>query len=368
MNTEQSQPDNDEIDLADLIRSLWNGKWVVISTTIVAVMAAVIYLTITPKTYTGALEISPLSSVDAEVYLPLNESELIGINNKQLETLFIEDILTYEALEASIKESSYLEKLATESELEFSLRISDAARKFTVSKQSNKKDKEQQPKWTLALTTQQPELAIKVVSDALSVTNDNVNHQVQIMMDKRLAAYSRGITRELEDIDTATSIVLNNEKLKTQFRLAFLDEQASLARAIGIDKNTLTAQTFTTQSALVTSVNKEEPFYLRGYIAIEKEIEILSSRQSLKSFIPELISNERRKQQLLKDSSVTYAKKLIALTPIGTAAFEAVSYDLASIEFQSKTKTSLILALSIVLGGMLGIFVLLIRNAVVRKE
>jgi len=368
MNTEQSQPDNDEIDLADLIRSLWNGKWVVISTTIVAVMAAVIYLTITPKTYTGALEISPLSSVDAEVYLPLNESELIGINNKQLETLFIEDILTYEALEASIKESSYLEKLATESELEFSLRISSAARKFTVSKQSNKKDKEQQTKWTIALTTQRPELAIKVVTDAMSIANDNVNRQVQNMMDKHLAAYSRGITRELEDIDTATSIVLNNEKLKTQFRLAFLDEQASLARAIGIDKNTLTAQTFTTQSALVTSVNKEEPFYLRGYIAIEKEMEILSSRQSPQLFIPKLISNERRKQQLLKDSSVTNAKKLIALTPIGTETFEAVSYDLASIDFQSKTKTSLILALSIVLGGMLGIFVLLIRNAVVRKE
>ena len=142
MNTEQSQPDNDEIDLADLIRSLWNGKWVVISTTIVAVMAAVIYLTITPKTYTGALEISPLTTADADVYLILNESELIGINNKQLETLFIEDILTYEALEASIKESSYLEKLATESELEFSLRISDAARKFTVLKPINKKDKE----------------------------------------------------------------------------------------------------------------------------------------------------------------------------------------------------------------------------------
>jgi len=368
MNTEQSQPDNDEIDLADLIRSLWNGKWVVISTTIVAVMAAVIYLTITPKTYTGALEISPLSSVDAEVYLILNESELIGINNKQLETLFIEDILTYEALEASIKESSYLEKLATESELEFSLRISDAARKFTVSKQSNKKDKEQQTKWTIALTTQRPELAIKVVTDAMSIANDNVNRQVQNSMDRLLAAHSRGITRELKDIDTDTSIALNNEKLKTQFRLAYLKEQASLARAIGIDKNTLTAQTFTTQSALVTSVNKEEPFYLRGYIAIEKEIEILSSRQSPQLFIPELISNERRKQQLLKDSSVTYAKKLIALTPIGTAAFEAVSYDLPSIEFQSKTKTSLILALSIVLGGMLGIFVLLIRNAVVRKE
>jgi len=368
MNTEQSQPNNDEIDLADLIRSLWFGRWVVISTTIVAVMAAAIYLTITPKTYTGAIEISPLSTVDAEVYLPLNESKLIGINNKQLETLFIEDILTYEALEASIKENSYLEKLATESELEFSLRIKGAARKFTVLKPINKKDKEQQPEWTIAFTTQQPELAIKVVTDALSVANDSVNRQVQNSMGRLLAAHSRGIRRGLEDIDTATSIALNNEKLKTQSRLAFLDEQAVLARVLGIDKNTLTAQTFTTQSTLVTSVNKEEPFYLRGYIAIEKEMETLSSRPSPQLFIPELVTNEKRKEKLLQDRSINRAKTLLALTPIGTAAFEATSYDLASIDLQSKTKTSPILALSIVLGGMLGIFVLLIRNTVVRKE
>jgi len=368
MNTEQSQPYNDEIDLADLVRALWDGKWVVISTTIVAVLAAVIYLTITPKTYTGALEISPLPTVHAEVYLTLNDSELIGINSNKLETLFIEDILTYKGLEASIKENSYLEKLENESELEFSLRISNAARAFTLSKPSNKKDKEQQPKWTIALTTQQPELAIKVVSDALSVANDSVNRQVQNTMDRLLAAHSRRITRELEDIDTASSIALNNEQLKTQSRVAFLSEQASLARAIGIDKNTLTTQTFTTQSALITSVNKDEPFYLRGYLAIEKEIEILSSRPLPKLFIPELVTNEKRKEQLLQDRSISIAKELLALTPIGTDAFEAASYDLVSIKFQSKTKQSLILALSIVLGGMLGIFVLLIRNAVVRKE
>jgi chain length determinant protein (polysaccharide antigen chain regulator) len=368
MNTEQSQPNNDEIDLADLVRSLWDGKWVVINTTIATVIAALIYLIAVPKTYEGALEISPLPSFQAQVYLTFNETELISIDSKQFETLFIEDILKYEALEFFLKENSYLKKLENESELEFSVRISDVAREFTVSKPNNKTDREQQPKWTIALETQQPELATKVVSDALSVVNDNVNRQVQSTMDRLLDAYSRGITRELKDIDTTISIAINNEKLKTQFRLAFLDEQASLARAIGIDKNTLTAQTFTTQSALVTSVNKEDPFYLRGYIAIEKEMEILSSRQSPQLFIPEIISNELRKQQLLKDVSITTAKQLIALTPIGTEAFEAVSYDLASIDFQSKTKTSLILALSIVLGGMLGIFALLIRNAVGRKE
>ena len=138
MNTGQSQPNNDEIDLADLIRSLWLGRWVVISTTIVAVISTLIYLIIVPKTYSGVLEISPLPSFQAQVYLTFDETELIGIDSKQLETLFIEDTLKYEALEFSIKENSYLKKLENESELEFSLRISDVAREFTVSKPSNK--------------------------------------------------------------------------------------------------------------------------------------------------------------------------------------------------------------------------------------
>ena len=368
MNSEPSQQYNDEIDLADLVRSLWDGKWVVIGTTIATVMVGLIYLIITPKTYTGALAISPLPTLQAEAYLILNESGLIGIDSNKLETLFIEEILTYKGLEASIKKNSYLEKLESESESEFSLRISNTARAFTLSKPSNKKDKEQQPKWTIELTTQQPKLATQVVSDALSFTNDNVNRQVQNTMDRLFVAHSRNVTNELEDIDVASSIAVNNEKLKTQYRLAFLNEQAALARALEIDKNTLSAQMFTTQSSLVTSVSKEEPFYLRGYIAIEKEIKTLSSRSSPQLFIPELVANEKRREQLERDFSISRAKKLLALTPIGTDAFEAVSYDLFSMKFQSKTKQSLILALSIIVGGMLGIFVLLIRNTVVRKE
>ena len=364
MNSEPSQQYNDEIDLADLVRSLWDGKWVVIGTTIATVMVGLIYLIITPKTYTGALAISPLPTLQAEAYLILNESGLIGIDSNKLETLFIEEILTYKGLEASIKENSYLEKLESESELEFSFRIKNAARAFSLTAP----DKEKQPKWTIALTTQQPELAIKVISDALSFANVNVNRQVKNMMDKDLVAHSMSIKIALEDIDLASTIILSHAELNTQSRLAFLGEQAALARAIGIEKNTLGLQTFTTQSTLINSVNKDEPFYLRGYLAIEKETEILLSRQSPRLFIPELILNEKIKQELLNDRTVSRTKTHIAATPIGTDAFAAVSYDLVALRFQSNTKQSLILALSIVLGGMLGIFLLLIRNTVVRKE
>jgi len=51
-------------------------------------------------------------------------------------------------------------------------------------------------------------------------------------------------------------------------------------------------------------------------------------------------------------------------TPLSDAeAFRAAQYDLAAIEMTYHRKTSLILVLSLVLGGFLGATVVLIRNA-----
>ena len=367
MNTEPSQQYNDEIDLADLVRSLWNGKWLVMGTTLATVILAMVYLIIVPKSYTGTLYIAPISIVEANKYLILNENELINVNSNQLESLFIEDLQLFKGLEKFTEEKKYIEKLENESTLEFTARIKSVARTFILSKPVNKKG-DIEPKWTIELTTQQPELATEVLSNALSFSNDIVNSQIQNTIDKYTTIRARNIAMEIEDISITADILLSQEKLTTQVRLAFLKEQAILARAIGIEQNTLTGQTFTTQSALVTNVSQEQPFYLRGYIAIEKEIDILSSRQAPELFISELAGLEKRKQQLLRDQSVNRAKIAIKSTPIGTDTFKAVAYDLSSIEFKSKTKTSLILALSLVLGGMIGIFVLLIRNAVTREK
>ena len=53
---EQSQAFNDEIDLADLIRALWQGKWLVIGVTLATLALGIAYLMITPKSYTASLE------------------------------------------------------------------------------------------------------------------------------------------------------------------------------------------------------------------------------------------------------------------------------------------------------------------------
>ena len=121
MNSEPSQQYNDEIDLADLVRSLWNGKWLVMGTTLATVILAMVYLITVPKSYTGTLYIAPISIVEANESLPLDATELINVDSNQLESLFIEDLQLFEGLEKFTEEKKYIEKLENESNLEFQI-------------------------------------------------------------------------------------------------------------------------------------------------------------------------------------------------------------------------------------------------------
>jgi hypothetical protein len=423
MNPEQPQRYDDEISLTDIIRSLWDGKWIIIGITAVTSILAVIYLTYTPKIYEGTLEIFPISTFETSKYEELNNSKLIKmhqrykstdrfteelkqkllssndssirtnisidmnqtpieednvtinngfINAEKLELLFVQDLLTYKGFEASIMGNMYVKKTKDETELDFLDRVKKAAREFTFSKLEHKRSNDvfkQRAKLILSVTTLQPDLALKVISDALVVSNNNVGMQVEKDINRILESLSGNILNELEDIKISSKILLNKEKLKTQARLVFLEEQSAIARSLDIDKNTLSTQTFTTESKQLAAIYRgEQPYYLRGYVAIEKEIETLSTRKSPQYFIDTVINNEVRKETLLQDQTIPRAKKIISSTPIGTDKFKSVLYDIASINFKTLTNSIRILALSIFLGGMIGLLVLLIRNVVIRKE
>jgi len=380
MNLEQSQKNDYEINLTELFRIMWDGKWLISGITAIASIIAVIYLIFLQTVYIGTLEINPLRDSEASKY---NEIDFINLSATRLERLFFQDLITYKGFEESILRNSYLKKNENETERDFSVRVKRVAREFFLSKSEQKKG----TKLTLSLITSQPDLAVKVVTDALLISNNNVKIQVESEIDRHLSAYTKGIKNKLEDIEISSNLSLVNEKLKIQSRLAFLIEQTAIAKVLDIKINTInpteysflptSTQEITTKKTLVnsisinklvTSIKKEEPYYLRGYLSIDKEIEILSSRESPKLFIAKFIENELSKERLLLDRTTIRAREAITSSPIGNDTFMAVSYDIDSIKLKSTTKSLLILVLSIILGGMIGIFVLTIRNLVKKNK
>ena len=86
---EQSQICNDEIDLADLVCALWQGKWVVIGVTLVILVLGIAYLMIVPKSYTASINTLALRDSQAGVYTKLHEAKVIAVDKQSLLTFLL---------------------------------------------------------------------------------------------------------------------------------------------------------------------------------------------------------------------------------------------------------------------------------------
>ena len=104
--------------------------------------------------------------------------------------------------------------------------------------------------------------------------------------------------------------------------------------------------------------------YLDGYRALDEQITILSSREQVEAFVPGLRDLQAELRAVEQDRAADELVDAMEDTPLSDPeAFRAAQYDLAAIEMTYHEKTSLILALSLVLGGLLGAIVVLMRNA-----
>ena len=417
---EQSQAYNDEIDLADLIRALWQGKWLVIGVTLATLALGIAYLMIAPKSYTASLNILALPNSQADVYIELNEAKIITADKQLLLTLFVED-------------------LKTQSQSDNDLRLSIVSVTPTQSR--------------LSFPTQAPGQVTQTVADALELANQNVNQQLELNLSRlsnklvannttaiealdlerqqKVAKFKADQTKQIAtlkeqvklaraeyDVSVKKQIALLEQQssdLRAGYdvfvrnRIIHLSEQAMIARALDIDK-----VVYSSNGALVGSYNSHGGHndYFKGYLALNQEIKMLKSRTFIDDFIPKLVSLKQKNRQLnsqaaesfvlnlnkneaqisqlksqrieddlpdlarieflktelLKNKEVKSVEMMLAKTPIGTDQFSAAVYNLDTLVYKNNTKTSLILALSIVLGGMLGIFVLLIRNVLIKQD
>ena len=321
---EQSQAYNDEIDLADLIGALWQGKWLVIGVTLATLALGITYLMIAPKSYTASLNILALPDSQADVYIELHEAQLIATDKQSLLALFVED-------------------LKTQTQSVNGLGLSIASVTPTQSR--------------LSFPTQAPGQLTQTVADALELAHRNVNQQLELNFSRHSDKLARNNTNAIEALDLERLQKIAIFTFNQNQQVATLKEQVKLARFLSIEKGALSSLTGF----------KALKVYEQGYLALEKEIELIQSRK-VEDFIPDLARIEFSQAELLKNKEVKRVEMMLAKTPIGTDQFAAAVYNLDTLVYKNNTKTSLILALSIVLGGMLGIFVLLIRNVVIKQD
>ena len=397
---------NDEIDLRELIRSLWDQRWVIVGVAaFVALVAALYAFLATPyyrvQSILRPVEMGVLDSLNAtEVYelKPLealarvsgglssygNRLEFFQSNQALFTDLAQQGLTPEQAFEAFNSEAfSMLYPDPKKNQGEFvglALVYPDAMDGVSVVNEF------------VAYVLQKERGR---VADDLAVVIANRKANIEQRIDAARASYQARKEAEIATLLEEAALKkarLEDElravraelKIRRENRLSVLAEAIRIARSLGIRKPTTPAAMADVGEGIRTEITSREiPLYFMGVDALEAEREVLQARSSDDFMEPRISEIQKELDMLQHNRQVEvlqqrqdedlYLKELAGLRE-EAARLQGINFDASTLQLarldqpaqqpmtRLKPKRMLILAIGIVLGGVLGIFVALMRN------
>lgn len=388
---------SDEIDLIQIIETVWEGKWKIISITIVCVMGVLCVYAFGPApTFVATTEIKPISESDAEEYRQSNALEFFAIYRDDqikkvalvekeeipsavLYKLFVEQLGNRPLLASIFEKHELLERASFSSDRDYERALLQLASRVLVMPASDSYETqsgESRPHWNLQFEFNDEGVWFDALAELKNIANNNVRTTIRYRFENLLKSAEQKRAFDLEDLDSEISILIATYDAEIASKIAYLKEQAAIARELGISKQTSIPQPSIYQNlntgnteSIDNRPSNIETLYLRGFDALEKEIELIKSRQDKRAFIPGLQELEQEKLALLKDQTLERAERLFANTPVmNSTDFQAVSFDIGTTNVNYGNKRKLMVAMAAMLGGLIGVVYVLIASMVRRRR
>lgn len=284
-----------EIDLISLLKIIWDGKIKIVLITIISFLVGFGYNSQTQRNYLNSFTINPSEAVeffkvyDIQNLLNSNQSNQLNQSNplnqsNQLNHLyldrFIDELADYEEFFASVKKTKKTQEIE----------LFKYKKLLEIDQQKELKNYKINFKW-------------HNIEEAKDILQDTIN--------LTLINLEKSIYKELD---------LTIKKKYHSTHLDFLKKQRWIAKELNISD--------------IPYGYTGDPYYLRGYLAIDKEIQVFKNNLD---FLKKEINS-------LKKDDIKWIK-----------------YDL--IKEKSLQNTKLILMISILLGLIVGVFFVFISNA-----
>ena len=395
-----SKIDNDEINLIELMYTLWKGKWKIAVAVVISLIAATVisYQPTKIKNFTAITEIKPIGNLEVNKFFEFNNlitnltgsnltgSNLTGSNitsdrfkiegkfNKitSLKLLNIYLIILNEksVFEDAIRKVNLLEASQYNNEQEYSeaiIRLASSIKILSPSVSTSIRGNletsyhtinfihDDVEKWKSVLIYVD-ELASKLVKK--KIKEENINTLVFLKNERKY---------QLEDISIKINNHLIDYEREVSDKVEYLKEQSSIAKTLGIAKNTIEVQTFGNQNALLSNVQTDSPFYLRGYEAIDKEIELIQLRKDKNAFIEGLFELEKKRRAIEQDQTIDRVESALQSNLLAdNKEFSAASIRSITTKFKydDNNNNRKMLVMAIVIGLIVGVFYVIISNAV----
>lgn len=402
-----------EIDLVELISALWKQKTLIITVTVLAGIIGLAYAVLAPRYYSVQSVLRPAAIKDVD---ELNHLGIYKLSPKMALAEVAASLDSYDNRLSFFRNNQplFAELAQPSRSLEQAFEdFNDEA--FTLLRPDAKKTGETTPFVGLRLTYPESINGVEVVNGFIQHSLNNVRQQIaadlEILISNRLSQLEKNMAAaranyeaskevkiaKLTEADALKRVQLSDElsalrqQLKTRRdnRINQLNEAIRIAKSLGITKPTtpssLRASEVTTQGSVIrTEVNNQQiPLYFMGSEALEAERTALQARRSDDFTEPriaqiarelKLLEHNRQIETLNSRENEDLFLKGLAGWREEAARLRAMDFDAAALKLVSidqsavaptrpiKPKKTMIVALALVLGGMLGLFIALVLN------
>jgi LPS O-antigen subunit length determinant protein (WzzB/FepE family) len=368
---------DEEINIGQLVLTLLE-QWKVIFIT--ALLAAGVGAVVGWKApYSATLELKPLGNREMTLFRGLNDylvsSKLAQPSPDGKPPLnpdrFVNEFLASADdpdVFSSIAAEVYKQEISQLDEAQKNEYIAGLKSTFTFNSPSfDEKRRTGSPHWTINITTTDRSRDITLLSNWLKKANQTATSGLRDSLLKRAESVDTAIQFQTEDLKKELGYQLEDYKKSTVQRLATLDEQAKIARSLGIAKATIEGTTFSANASVVTNLKSDNPLYLRGYEALEREAKLIRERKEERLFIGKLIEIEAQLRSLKDSSTTTRLRSLLEQSPLLESSFQLARIDLGLIQFKRKFGGATGALIGLFAGGFLGVVLALLIPAIRRE-
>ena len=369
--SEKQLQSNEEIDLFELFLTLWEGKWLILGASLLAAVLGFAYITLTPNNFEAKLNIAPLSANDISDYSALNSIVAADLESTAKTGVFTpgyhsDTLPFFEVTELYLANAFYTvlanyslseilgfaPKNLTENQAGqgYQNSLENASRSF---KTSFGKD------GMIVITFQgkNEALAQQIIETTLQAVDIKTKTAVIDDFQNQTSEHSARKKFILKELSVEKSFVTANFSKNIEQETDKLKEHQEIAITLGIENPF--EKGFTNHAFGNTET------YFKGRKALEAEIAILMKRKPNESHLPDLKRINTAMSLIEKDGTAKTAKEALEKNPLSEGkTFKAANYNTVQMQFVYEKKPTLILALSIVLGGFLGMATILVRNAI----
>lgn len=340
---------NDEIDLRDLILTLWESRLLISIITVVVVIGAAAYAFLTTPVYETQAQTLPPPASGLESYNSAHQMTgpaAHGVSPDIPVTDAIPPLTPNEAYQHFLRHASSIslrQQFFQDHYLPYMADSPNESQQARLWRQFNNQ-------LTITLP-RRPEdnnlMRLSLQGDDSQQIADWLNTYLEMAIRETRAELAANLTSAVQQrrnsLQDQASTLRASKRREREHEIARLQEALVLAESIGLEQPPESGNLITSYSGETT--------YMRGARALRSELEILQSRESDDPFIPELPVIFKRLELL---DNIDLAPEHIAVATIDEAARVP--------QEPVKPRKALILALGVVLGGMLGIFIALIRQ------